>query len=164
MTKPVLLTTDLCDKFDDRIAIAQPVFNDYGANRRFHGPITTVKVFEDNVLVKKVLGEPSNGGVLVIDGGGSHRCALLGDMLASMAVENGWAGVVVNGCIRDSAKISTIDLGVKALNVHPLKSIKRGEGQSHVPVHFAGITFAPGAWLYADEDGIIVAKESLSKS
>ena len=153
------LTTDLCDLYSDEISIAAPLFNDYGGVKQFHGQIVTVKVFEDNVLVKETLGQKVDGNVLVVDGGGSLRCALLGDMLAGMAKENGWSGIVVNGCIRDSVEIATIDVGVKALNTLPLKSIKRGEGQKQIPVHFAGITFKPGDFLYADEDGLIVSSK-----
>jgi len=155
------LTTDLCDQYSDQISIAQPIFNNYGGLIRFHGPILTVKVFEDNVLVKKTLEQKAQGSVLVVDGGGSYRCALLGDMLAGMAKENGWAGILVNGCIRDSAEIATIGVGVKALNTHPLKSIKRGEGQTDIALSFAGIDFIPGHYLYADEDGVIVSSEEL---
>ena len=155
------LTTDLCDQYSDQISIAQPLFNDYGGVIRFHGPIVTVKVFEDNVLVKQTLEQAGRGRVLVVDGGGSHRCALLGDMLAGMAKDNGWTGILINGCIRDSAEIGTIDVGVKALNTHPLKSIKRGEGQQDLAVSFAGIDFSPGDFLYADEDGVIVSSTQL---
>ena len=157
MSTTTYLTTDLCDQYSDQISIAQPMFNDYGGSVRFHGPIVTVKVFEDNVLVKQNLEQKVQGSVLVVDGGSSHRCALLGDMLAGMAKENGWSGIVVNGCIRDSAEIANIEVGVKALNTHPLKSIKRGEGQENIAVSFAGINFNPGEFLYADEDGIIVS-------
>ena len=156
------LTTDLCDQYSDHISIAQPLFKDYGGVVQFHGPIVTVKVFEDNVLVKGTLEQNGQGGVLVVDGGGSNRCALLGDMLAGMAKDNGWAGILVNGCIRDSVQIKTINVGVKALNTHPLKSIKRGEGQKDIPVSFAGIDFVPGHFLYADEDGIVVSSTELS--
>lgn len=155
------LTTDLCDQYSDQITIAQPLFSNYGGVIRFHGPIVTVKVFEDNVLVKKSLEQKVQGSVLVVDGGGSYRCALLGDMLAGIAKDNGWAGILVNGCIRDSAEIGAISVGVKALNTHPLKSIKRGEGQADLTVSFAGIDFVPGHYLYADEDGIIVSSREL---
>lgn len=161
-------TTDLCDEhfelcnqFSDRLQIAEPVFGDYGDELRFSGPIVTLKVFEDNTLVRKVLEEPGEGRVLVVDGGGSTRCALLGDQLAELAEENGWAGVVVNGCIRDSAVINDIGIGVKALGVHPLKTVKRNTGERNVPVRFAGVTFRPGSYLYADEDGLIVSEKPL---
>ena len=127
----------------------------------FCGPIVTLKVFEDNSLVRAVLEEPGDNRVLVVDGGGSMRCALLGDQLAELAEENDWAGVVVNGCIRDSAAISEIEVGVKALGVHPLKSVKRGIGERDIPVRFAGVNFIPGHHLYADEDGLIVSEKPL---
>ena len=161
MTEPSYLTTDLCDAHSDNISIAEPIFNDYGGVKQFHGRVVTVKVFEDNVLVKETLSEKSDGDVLVVDGGGSHRCALLGDMLAGMARGNGWAGIIVNGCIRDSVEISKINVGVKALNTHPLKSIKRGEGQKQLALHFAGVMFNPGDYVYADEDGLIVSPSAL---
>jgi regulator of ribonuclease activity A len=150
---------DLCNQFSDRLQIAEPVFGDYGDEVMFSGPIVTLKVFEDNTLVRKVLEEPGDGRVLVVDGGGSTRCALLGDQLAELAEENDWAGVVVNGCIRDSAAINDIGIGVK---VHPLKSVKRNTGERDIPVHFAGVTFLPGHYLYADEDGLIVSEKPLT--
>ena len=148
-------------QYSNEISIAQPLFRDFGGAVRFHGPIVTVKVFEDNVLVKQTLEKKVDGSVLVVDGGGSCRCALLGDMLAAMARDNGWAGILVYGCIRDSAEIAKISLGVKALNTHPLKSIKRGEGQTGISVSFAGIEYVPGHYLYADEDGIVVSEKNL---
>lgn len=155
-------TTDLCDEFSERLQVAEPVFGDYGGEIMFSGSITTLKVFEDNSLVRTVLEEPGGGRVLVVDGGGSMRCALLGDQLAELAEENDWAGVVVNGCIRDSSPISEIPIGVKALGVHPLKSVKRGVGERDIPVRFAGVTFKPGHYLYADEDGLLVAEQPLA--
>lgn len=152
-----IATADLCDHFIDSIQVAEPLFRSYGAFPAFHGQIETVKVFEDNVLVKSTLATRGNGKVLVVDGGGSLRCALLGDNLATMAQENGWSGVVVYGCIRDSAEIAGIRVGVKALNTCPAKSIKRGEGQKNLILRFAGAIFKPGEFLYADEDGIVVS-------
>ena len=156
-----LKTTDLCDDHSDHLAIATPLFRDFGGRRQFHGPITTVKVFEDNSLVRAALDEPGEGRVLVVDGGGSMRCALLGDNLAEMGRQNGWAGIVVYGCVRDSQELAQINLGVKALNVHPLKSVKKGIGERDVTVTFGGITIQAGDWLYADEDGIVVSRNSL---
>lgn len=156
-----LKTTDLCDDHSDHLSIATPLFRDFGGRRQFHGPISTVKVFEDNSLVRTALEEPGEGRVLVVDGGGSMRCALLGDNLAEMGRQNGWSGIVVYGCIRDSADIADMDIGVKALNTHPLKSVKKGEGERDASVTFAGITIRAGSYLYADEDGIIVAAEPL---
>ncbi len=152
---------DLCNEFSDRLQIAEPIFNDYGGEMMFSGAIVTLKVFEDNTLVRKVLEEPGENRVLVVDGGGSTRCALLGDQLGELAEDNDWAGVVVNGCIRDSAAISELSIGVKALATHPLKSVKRNSGERDIPVCFAGITFRPGHYLYADEDGMIVSEKPL---
>lgn len=157
-----LHTADLCDDHADKVQIAEPIFRDYGGVLAFHGPIETIRTFEDNSLVRERVGEPGEGRVLVVDGGGSRRCALLGDNLAAMAVENGWAGIVINGCIRDSHLIAEMPLGVKALATHPLKSVKRGLGDPGVPVRFAGVDFHPGHHLYADTDGIIVSESSLA--
>ena len=155
-------TTDLSDAHPDAIQVAEPMFRDFGGQRAFHGAIATVKLFEDNALVRSILETPGAERVLVVDGGGSMRCALLGDQLAELAVRNGWAGGVVYGCIRDSEAIGQLPLGVKALATHPLKSIKRGEGQREIPVRFAGVHFRPGAWLYADGDGLIVSEHPLT--
>lgn len=157
-------TADLCDEFSDILQIAEPIFGDFGGVDSFSGPISTIKTFEDNSLVRSAVEGPGNGGVLVVDGGASMRCALFGDNLAALAVENGWSGVVINGCIRDSREIGDMNLGLKALSTHPLKSVKRNLGDAGVPVTFAGITFTPGHYLYADLDGIIVAQEKLKPS
>lgn len=154
-------TPDLCDEFGELVWMAEPLFRDYGGAGSFHGPIVTVRVFEDNVLVRETLETEGQRRVLVVDGGGSTRCALMGDRLARFAYENGWAGVVINGCIRDSEEISKITVGVKALHAVPRRSAKEGIGERDVPVSFAGITFAPGHYLYADADGIIVADRDL---
>jgi regulator of ribonuclease activity A len=156
-----LKTTDLCDAHADELQIAAPLFRDFGGTAAFGGPISTVHVYEDNVLVRAALEEAGAGRVLVVDGGGSLRCALLGDMLGEIGVKNGWAGIVVHGCVRDSAELAQLPLGVRALATNPLRSEKRGEGQRDVPVAFAGVTFTPGHYLYADADGIIVAPRSL---
>ena len=117
----------------------------------------TLKVFEDNALVRAALEQPGNGQVLVIDGGGSLRCALVGGNLGVLGVKNGWAGIVVNGCIRDSAEINACALGVRALATHPQKSIKKGAGDVNLRVMIAGVAVNPGDWIYADEDGVLVA-------
>lgn len=156
-----LATTDLCDAHEGKVRIAAPIFRSFGGKTAFYGPIATLKLFEDNGLVRKTLDTPGEGRVLVIDGGGSLRCALLGDQLAALAVKNGWAGVVVWGCIRDSKAISTMALGVFALATHPQKTLKKNLGDAEIPVSFAGITFVPGEWLYADEDGLIVSTSAL---
>ena len=155
------LTADLFDTHGDDVQVVAPLFRDFGGRRRFHGRIATVKVHEDNSLVRDALSQPGDGRVLVIDGGGSLRCALLGDNLAQMGAANGWAGVGVYGCIRDSVEIGRLPLGVKALATHPAKSVKRGEGRMNEVLRFAETIFLPGAWLYADEDGILVAQEEL---
>lgn len=152
-------TADLCDELGPRARVAEPLFRDFGGERSFHGPVSTVRVFEDNVLVREALSEAGQGRVLVVDGAGSVRCALVGDMLARLAHENGWAGVVVNGAIRDSGEISSLPIGVKALTTSPRRSEKRGNGERDVPATFAGVTFEPGQLLYADPDGIVVVDE-----
>jgi RraA family protein len=163
-------TADLCDKFikepvdivtQRNVQIVDPIFRDFGGNIRFSGQVETVKCFENNPLVRKALEQQGKGRVLVVDGGGSLRCALLGDNIAEMAHKNGWSGIIINGCIRDSEDIGKMPLGVKALNTYPLKSSKRDLGLSNVPVTFGNTTFQPGAWVYADKDGIIVADEAL---
>jgi regulator of ribonuclease activity A len=154
-------TADLCDEYSDNIQIAQPGMLSYGGKNRFAGRILTFKLFEDNSLLRDMLDNHGDGQVIVVDGGGSMRCALLGDMLAGKAVANGWSGLVINGCIRDSADIASMNIGIRALGTHPLKSVKRGVGEANVPVSFANVTFNPGDYLYADEDGIIVAQELL---
>jgi len=154
---------DLSDEHEQNLQYAEPLFQHFGGKAQFYGPIKTVKVFEDNVLVKKYLSESGDGHVLVVDGGASLRYALVGDRLASMAVENGWAGIVINGCIRDSLEIADIAIGIRALNTHPRRSIKKGEGSIDLPIRFAGIEFSPGMFLYADEDGIIVSPTQLLK-
>ena len=152
-------TADLCDQHPE-VVVAAPVLRSFGGRRRFAGAIATVRCFEDNSLVRERLAEPGGGRVLVVDGAGSMRCALVGDLLGALGVKNGWAGVVVHGCVRDTAALGALDLGVLALAAHPAKSVKRGEGERDVVVAFAGVMFRPGAWLYADEDGVVVAPSS----
>ena len=152
-------TTDLSDQLGDAATVAAPLFRDFGGNTRFAGRISTVKCHEDNSLVRSALAEPGEGRVLVVDGGGSLRCALLGDMLAAMGAENGWAGVLVYGCIRDCEEIGRTAIGVKALATHPRKSVKAGVGERDVAVRFADVTFLPGAYLYADPDGVLVTAD-----
>jgi regulator of ribonuclease activity A len=156
-----LATTDLSDEFGEELQACQCVFRDFGGRRRFSGPIATIKCFEDNSLVRDLVAEPGHGRILVVDAGGSMRRAVLGDLLAKKAFDNGWSGFVLYGCIRDSFAIGNMAIGVKALGTHPLKTEKRGEGQRDVTVRFADATFAPGAWVYADEDGILVAPRRL---
>ena len=154
-------TADLCDDHADSLQVAEIFFLDLGGHRAFHGEIQTIKAFEDNSLVREAVATSGKGKVLVIDSGGSTRRAMLGDLLAKKAVENGWEGVIVNGCIRDSAAISEMPIGVKALGTCPLKTEKRGLGDANVPVRFAGVDFVPGQFVYADEDGIVVSKNAL---
>ena len=156
-------TTDLCDTHEGKVRVAAPIFRSFGGKTAFYGPIATLKLYEDNGLVRQLLGTPGNGRVLVVDGGGSLRRALLGDQLAELAVSNGWAGLVIWGCIRDSKAIGAMDLGVFALATIPLKTVKKNLGEIDVPVSFAGIDFNPGEWLYADEDGIIVSASRLDQ-
>lgn len=155
---------DLLDANEGICEVLEPGLRQFGGATAFAGPIETIKVFEDNVLVKAALGEPGGGRVLVVDGGGSLRFALLGDILGDMAVSNGWAGVVINGCIRDSRALGKLPLGVMALATMPRKSVKRGEGQRGEDIRFGGVTFRSGFWLYADDDGVIVAPQALSLS
>jgi regulator of ribonuclease activity A len=154
-------TADLYDRNEDKVSVVEPMFLDYGGVRRFSGPIATVKVYEDNSLVRAALEEPGNGKVLVVDGGGSLRCALVGDVLAALAHRNGWAGLLVYGCIRDSDVMAGIPLGVKAVNTHPRKSVKRGVGERDCPLHFGSVAFVPGHYLYADADGVLISAEPL---
>jgi len=155
-------TPDICDDYSDHLQVLEPMFTEFGGKERFSGEIVTIKCFEDNSVVKQILGTTGHGKVLVVDGGGSLRCALLGDLLGAMAVNNGWQGVLVNGCVRDVEILKGMDLGVRALSCYPLKSNKRGEGQLNIAIRFAGINFKPGQYLYADENGIIVADQKLN--
>ena len=154
-------TPDICDAYSGRIRVLEPLFKDFGGKRKFHGQIVTVKCHEDNSMVKSTLATVGQGRGLVVDGGGSLRCALLGDMLGAMAIENGWQGVLVNGCVRDVEILKGMELGVRALESHPLKSEKRGEGELNVIVRFAGVSIEPGQYLYADENGTVVAPAEL---
>lgn len=154
-------TPDLCDQFADSVCVAEPMFNNYGGRLVFGGPIVTVKCFEDNSYVKEQVEKPGNGRVLVVDGGGSLRRALLGDMLAEKAAKNGWAGLIIYGCIRDVDIIAETDLGVQALATHPMKTDRKGVGELNIAVQFAGVTFKPGDYVYADNNGIVVAEKAL---
>lgn len=156
-------TADLSDEYNDVLQYVEPnLFRNFGGRLKFGGKISTVKCHEDNVLVKKALSEDGNKRVLVVDAGGSLRCAMLGDNLAAMAVKNNWTGVIMYGCIRDSEEISKMDLGVAAMGTMPLKSIKKGQGEREIPVRFGGVTFLPGHFVYSDSDGIIVSPRELS--
>jgi regulator of ribonuclease activity A len=154
-------TAELCDAHEQDLHVVESMFHRYGRLTSFDGPIATVKCYEDNSKIREALSEPGDGRILVVDGGGSQRRALLGDMLGSLAVKNGWKGIVINGCIRDSEAIDQLELGVCALGTIPLKTHRRGDGQRDVSVSFAGVTFRPGEHLYADADGIVVAARPL---
>jgi len=156
-----LTVPDLCDEYGEALDVLEPVFRDFGGRRRFAGPVVTVKCFEDNSVVKETLATPGEGRVLVVDGGGSLRCALLGDQLAALGADNDWAGVVVNGCVRDVEITRTVPIGIRALAPFPVRSEKRGEGQRDAAVWFAGTNIHPGNHLYADENGMVVAQEDL---
>lgn len=156
-------TTDLSDAHPEA-QVAEPLFGDFGGRIAFHGPIKTLKVFEDNALVRATLETPGEGRVLVVDGGGSMRCALVGGNLGALGVKNGWAGLVVYGYIRDSEEIAAQDIGLKALGTHPRKS-EKGLHSAHADkvLNFAGVSFRPGAWLYADADGIVVSETPIHR-
>ncbi|AFR05828.1 ribonuclease E activity regulator RraA [Nocardiopsis alba] len=149
-------TADLIDDHGDTLRSCSTQFRRYGGHDVFSGPIRTVRCHEDNGLVKRILATPGEGAVLVVDGNGSLRTALMGDMIAASAVENGWAGVVVNGAVRDTVALAGLELGVKALGSNPRKSLKDAAGRADVPVTFGDVTFVPGEWLYSDHDGIVV--------
>lgn len=151
-------TADLYDQHGENLASVSLQFQDLGGHTAFTGPIRTIRCREDNGLVKSTLNSPGDGAVLVVDGGGSLNTALMGDMIAGAAVDNGWAGVVINGAIRDRAAIAGLPLGVKALGSNPRKSAKDSAGEADVTVEFGGVTFRPGAVLYADSDGILVER------
>jgi regulator of ribonuclease activity A len=155
-------TADLCDTHPDAVHACEPVFQAYGGRRTFAGPVSTVRCFEDNSRVKEAVESPGEGRVLVVDGGGSRRCALFGGNLGSAAVRNGWAGIIIHGCIRDSAELAQMQLGIRALGTMPRRSEKRGEGARDVPVRFAGANFRPGDFVYVDEDGVVVSDGPLA--
>jgi regulator of ribonuclease activity A len=149
-------TSDLYDQWGERLRVLPPVFQDYGGRAYFDGEVVTVRCFEDNSRIRELLGTPGVGKVLVVDGGGSLRCALLGDLIAGQAVTHGWEGVVIYGCVRDRAALKSLALGVRALGTVPRKSVRRGEGQTQLPIEIGGIACRPGDRLTADEDGIVL--------
>jgi len=157
-------TTDLCDDHGNQARVVEELFNDYGGQLAFHGKVSTLQAYEDNSKVREALAEPGDGRVLVIDGGGSLRRALMGDQIAEAAVRNGWAGVVIFGCIRDSVAIAELALGVKAIGTCPRKTEKLGQGLRNVTVRIGGTDISPGDWLYADEDGVVVSAMPLHSS
>ena len=160
--QPPRATADLCDAHSDRVQVCEPLLQAYGGVIAFCGEVSTVRCFEDNSRIKEAVESPGNGRVLVVDGGGSRRHALVGGNLGQAAVKNGWAGIIVYGCIRDSTELAALELGLRALGTMPLRSEKRGEGVRDVPVRFAGVTFRPGDYVYVDADGIVASREALS--
>lgn len=160
-------TADLCDTFEGELGksvhVVAPMFSCFGGRASFSGKIVTLKVIDDNSLVRPTLNEDGHGKVLVIDGDASMRCALLGDQLAKLGVANAWEGVIVHGCIRDSAEINGLDIGVRALATHPQRSEKRNTGERDLVLAFGGVHFVPGEYIYADEDGIVVSENMLDQ-
>jgi regulator of ribonuclease activity A len=154
-------TCDLCDEFPDRVRVVEMALGDFGARTQFSGRIVTIKCHEDNSLVRELVAQPGKGNVLVIDGGGSLRRALLGDMLAEKAVTNGWEGIVIHGAVRDVEVMKGMDIGIRALGTTPLKTDKKGIGERDLAVRFGGVDFVPGEYLYADENGIITSTTAL---
>ena len=156
----IFATADLIDAHE-HLQSCDIQFHSYGKAPRFYGAISTVRCRHDNALLKGVLSQPGSGRILVVDGDGSLHCALVGDLIAGMAVTNGWAGIVVYGAVRDSVAMAALNLGVKALGTNPRRSAKFGQGEIGVPVEFGGVVFTPGHWLYSDEDGMVVNPSAL---
>ena len=155
------LLPDLYDEYPNDLSLAQPIFNSYGGKAIFYGEIVTVDCINDNSKVKALVDTDGTGKVMVVQGHASHTHALLGDMLAEKAVNNGWQGIIINGCVRDAGTIETLNLGVKALNTCPIKTEKRGAGEVNAIVYFAGIKFVPGQFVYADKNGVAVSEKLL---
>lgn len=149
-------TADLVDEIGEEVRSCDLQFTQFGQRREFVGRVTTVRCLQDNALLKQVLGEPGNGGVLVVDGAGSVHTALVGDVIAELGRSNGWSGIIVNGAVRDSKLLAGIDIGIKALGTNPRKSTKSGAGERDVPVELGGLTFNPGDLAYSDDDGIVL--------
>ena len=162
-----IATTDLCDQFENDIHaglihVLPPVFQSYGQAQAFHGQAVTFKVFEDNTLIKKALeNDNGTGKVMIVDGGASVRCALVGGNIAKAGTQNGWAGIVVDGCVRDTGEINELAIGVRALAAMPLRSLKKGAGERDLGVYIQGVRVNPGDWVYADADGVVVSPEAL---
>ncbi len=156
-----LVTADLVDAHGDRVKSCSVQFRQFGGRARFFGPVRTVKTFEDNALIKQTLGMPGDGAVLVVDGHASLRRALVGDVIGASAAQNGWAGLIIWGVVRDSVALAGLAIGIKALGTNPCKSAKQGSGALDVPVAFGGVEFRPGQWLYSDEDGILLSEQRL---
>ena len=162
-----LPTADLCDAHEEALKagtlrVLPPVFQNYGGETEMVGVVATIKCFEDNSLVRKTLEGPGQGRVLVIDGGGSDRCALVGGNLGQLAVKNGWAGIVLNGCVRDIMELAEAPVGIWAMASHPRKPAREGVGSKETPIDMAGVLVHPGQWCYADADGILVSDKKLT--
>lgn len=155
------LTADICDLSPPHLQVLSLSLTHYGGTREFEGIIRTARVFEDNTVVRALLEQPGQGCVLVVDGGGSQRCALMGDRLAEVAFLNSWTGVIVYGAVRDSAELAAANLGILALGTSPLRSRKRGDGECDACCTFGSITFRPGEYLYADTDGVVVTRQEI---
>lgn len=151
-------TADILDEHGDGASVCTVPFRQFGRRRTFEGRISTVRCDEDNVVMRRRLSEPGNRGVLVVDGGGSRHVALAGEKVASLARDNGWAGLVINGCVRDAAALSELDVGIKAIGTTPRASGKAGLGEVDVPVTFGDVTFRPGDMLFSDEDGVVTLR------
>lgn len=156
MTVSFQATADLVDAIGPNVRSCDVQFRQFGGRTQFAGAIRTVRCFQDNALLKSILGQPGEGGVLVIDGAGSLHTALVGDVIAELARSNGWAGLIVHGAVRDATALRGIDIGIKALGTNPRKSTKTGAGECDVELSFGGVTFTPGDIAYSDEDGIVV--------
>lgn len=156
-----IATADLYDEHPEELEVCETQFRQFGGLSAFHGEVVTVRCFEDNVLVRRVLSGSGFGKVLVVDGGGSLRSALVGDIIAGLAAENGWAGIVINGAVRDVDALGGLEIGIKALGSIPRKSAKAGAGETDVPVSFGGARFAPGHWAYSDADGVVASARPL---
>ena len=156
------LLPELCDQYPDDVRVLEPMFMNFVGKERFYGKVVTIKAFEDNSLVREQVAQDGTGKVLVVDGGGALRRAMLGDVLAEKAAKNGWQGIIIYGCIRDVNAIGEIDLGVQSLATHPMKTDKRGLGDLNVPVTFGGTTIKPGDYIYADNNGVLVSDKQLT--
>jgi regulator of ribonuclease activity A len=155
------VTCDLCDDHPDDVRVCEPMFGSFGGREAFGGEIVTVKCHEDNSRVKELLATPGKSKVLVVDGGGSMRCALMGDIIGESAVQHGWEGVIIYGCVRDVDALAQLDLGVHAVAAIPLKSVRKGVGETGLDITFGGVTFVQGQYVYADNNGVIVAAKKL---
>lgn len=162
MTVSFRPTADLVDDIGPDVLSCDLQFRQFGGRSEFAGPITTVRCFQDNALLKSVLSQPGDGGVLVIDGDGSLHTALVGDVIAELARSNGWAGLIVNGAVRDAAALRGIDIGIKALGTNPRKSTKTGAGERDVEITLGGVTFVPGQVAHSDDDGIVIVAAEIT--